>query len=85
MCCMQLNLPVLQLTLATLTNLPNFNPIKLAFLTIKQWLWLNHDHVNQELKSSEGMIYDIFWEAIHSVTMNQARGWYKHCGYIVNK
>ena len=64
---------------------PDFNPIELAFSTIKQWLRLNRDHVNQELQSRDGRIYDIFWEAIHSVTAEQARGWYKHCGYVVNK
>ena len=64
---------------------PDFNPIELAFSTIKQWLRLNRDHVNQELQSRDGRIYDIFWEAIHSVTAEQARGWYKHCGYVVNE
>ena len=64
---------------------PDFNPIKLAFLTIKQWLHLNRNCVNQELQSCDSRIYDIFWEAVHSVTAEQARGWYKHCGYVVNK
>ena len=64
---------------------PDFNPIELAFSTIKQWLRLNRDRVNQELQSRDGRIYDIFWEAVHSVTAKQARGWYKHCGYVVNE
>ena len=64
---------------------PDFNPIELAFSTIKQWLRLNRKHVNQELESRDGRIYDIFWEAVHSVTAEQARGWYKHCGYVVDE
>ena len=64
---------------------PDFNPIELAFSTIKQWLRLNREHVNQELESRDGRIYDIFWEAVHSVTAEQARGWYKHCGYVVDE
>ena len=63
---------------------PDFNPIELAFSTIKQWLRSNHDRVNQELESDNGTIYNIFWEAVHSVTAEQARGWYKHCGYTVD-
>ena len=64
---------------------PDFNPIELAFSTIKQWLRSNRDHVNQELESNNGTIYNIFWEAVHSVTAEQARGWYKHCGYTVDE
>ena len=64
---------------------PDFNPIELVFLTIKQWLHSNRDRVNQELESNNGTIYNMFWEAVHSVTAKQARGWYKHCGYIVDK
>ena len=64
---------------------PDFNPIELAFSTIKQWLRSNRDRVNQQLESNDGTIYDIFWEAVHSVTAEQARGWYKHCGYTVEE
>ena len=64
---------------------PDFNPIELAFSTIKQWLRSNRDCVNQELNSGEGGVYNVSWEAVHSVTADQARGWYKHCGYIVDE
>ena len=64
---------------------PDFNPIELAFSTIKQWLRSNRDCINQQLESDDGTIYDIFWEAVHSVTAEQARGWYKHCGYTVEE
>ena len=64
---------------------PDFNPIELAFSTIKQWLRSNRDRVNRELESDGGAIYNIFWEAVHSITTEQARGWYKHCSYTVDK
>jgi transposase len=62
---------------------PDFNPIELAFSTIKTWLRANHDRMNQELESEHGVPYNILWEAIHSVTKEQAKGWYKHCGYNI--
>lgn len=62
---------------------PDFNPIELAFSTIKTWLRANRDCMNQELESEHGVPYNILWEAIHSVTKEQAKGWYKHCGYNI--
>jgi transposase len=62
---------------------PDFNPIELAFSSIKNWLRLNRDRVNQELGSEDGEIYDAFWAAVHSVTMEDAKGYFKHCGYNV--
>ena len=61
---------------------PDFNPIELAFSTIKAWLCTNRDVINHELESVDGSVYDALWQAVHSITMEQARGWYKHCGYI---
>lgn len=62
---------------------PDFNPIELAFSTIKQWLRTNRDHINQEIETEEGSIYNAFWEGVHSVTVENAKGWYKHCGYNI--
>lgn len=62
---------------------PDFNPIELAFSTIKTWLRANRDRMNQELESEHGVPYNILWEAIHLVTKEQAKGWYKHCGYNI--
>jgi transposase len=60
---------------------PDFNPIELAFSTIKVWLRKNQDHANQEMETEGGVIYNVFWEAVHSITAEQAKGWYSHCGY----
>ena len=39
---------------------PDFNPIKLVFSTIKQWLRSNRDRVNWEVKFDGGEIYNVF-------------------------
>ena len=62
---------------------PDFNPIELAFSTIKTWLRTNRDRVNQELEAGDGTVYNVFWEAVYSVTAEHAKGWYSHCGYNV--
>jgi len=61
---------------------PNFNPIKLVFSTIKAWLHTNCDVINCELVCVDGSVYNALWEAVHLITTEQARGWYKHCRYI---
>ena len=61
---------------------PDFNPIELAFSTIKTWLRSNRDVIHHKLDDVDGSVYDAFWQAIHSIMAEQAKGWYKHCGYI---
>ena len=56
---------------------PDFNPIKLAFSSIKAWLRTNRNRINTESES----IYEALWEAVFSVTQEDVRGWFKHCGY----
>ena len=60
---------------------PDFNPIELAFSKIKAWLYANCDQL-MELESGDAMVYTSFWEAVHSVSAEHARGWFKHCGYV---
>ena len=60
---------------------PDYNPIELAFSSIKAWLRSNRDRVNQEMESEDGTVYNALWQAVYSVTPEKARGWYKHCGY----
>lgn len=56
---------------------PDFNPIELAFSSIKAWLRANWNRINTESES----IYEALWEAVFSVTQEDVRGWFKHCGY----
>ena len=54
---------------------PDLNPIELAFSIIKSWLHANCDHVNMELESENGCVYNLFWEAVHLVvTVEHAKG-----------
>ena len=62
---------------------PNFNPIELAFSTIKAWLRRDRERVNESLQSENGVVYDIFWEAVQSITVGDAKGWYRQCGYTL--
>lgn len=63
------------------TYSPDLNPIELAFSSIKAWLRANCNRLNVELNAGGVGIYNLFWEAVYSVTADNARGWYKHCGY----
>jgi len=60
---------------------PDYNPIEMAFLSIKAWLRTNHDRVNQEMEAEDGTVYNVLWQAVYLVTPEKARGWYKECGY----
>jgi hypothetical protein len=60
---------------------PDLNPIELAFLSIKVWLHVNRDRVNQEMENENGTVYNALWQAVYSVTPEKAQGWYKHSGY----
>jgi hypothetical protein len=62
---------------------PDFNPIELAFSTIKAWLRTNRDGVAVEMESEDGTAYNALWQAVHSVMPEDAKGWYKHCRYII--
>ena len=65
------------------TYSPDFNPIESAFSTIKAWLRANRDRVNREMEAEDGSVYNALWDAVYSVTPEDAKGWYKHCGYTV--
>ena len=60
---------------------PDFNPIELAFSSIKVWLCANHTCLNAEFEIEDSSIYNAIWEAVYSVTADDAKGWYSHCGY----
>lgn len=67
------------------TYSPDLNPIELAFSTIKAWLRSHCDRINREFELGNGAVYDVFWEAVHSVSTKHAKGWFKHCGYVHNE
>ena len=61
---------------------PDLNPIEEAFSSIKAWLRANHDYVLSEIEGDNVDPYRVIWEAIHSVTPENAYGWFQHCKYI---
>ena len=61
---------------------PDLNPIEEAFSSIKAWLRANRDYVLGEIEGDDADPYRVIWEAIHSVTPENAYGWFQHCEYI---
>ena len=62
---------------------PDYNPVESSLPYLKVWLCVNRDRVDQVLNSEEGTVYDLFWEAIHSITTKNAKTWYKRHWYNV--
>ena len=58
---------------------PDLNPIEEAFSSIKAWLHANRDDMSGEM---QGDAYAIIREAVHSITQDDAYGWYQHSEYI---
>ena len=61
---------------------PDLNPIEEAFSSIKAWLRGNRDYVLGEIEGDGVDPYRVIWEAIHSVTPDDAYGWFQHSEYI---
>ena len=61
---------------------PDLNPIEEAFSSIKAWLRGNRDYVLGEIEGDSVDPYRVIWEVIHSVTPDDAYGWFQHSEYI---
>ena len=61
---------------------PDLNPIEEAFSAIKAWIRSNRDYVLEELVGQQVNAYRMLWDAVFSVTPENAYGWFKHSGYI---
>ena len=61
---------------------PDLNPIEEAFSSIKAWLWGNRDYVLGEIEGDGADPYRLIWNAVYSVTAEDAYGWFQHCEYI---
>ena len=61
---------------------PDLNPIEEAFSSIKVWLHANCNYVLSEVEGHGVDPYRVIWEAIYSVTPEDAFGWYQHSEYI---
>ena len=61
---------------------PELNLIEEAFSSIKAWLCGHCDYVLGEVEGQGRDPYRVTWEAAHSVTPEDAYGWFQHCEYI---
>jgi transposase len=63
---------------------PDFNPIELAFSSIKVYVQrageLGREDVDQSVDNTYVYIHLI--EAVYSVTPEDAEGYFHHCGYL---
>ncbi|KIO20958.1 hypothetical protein M407DRAFT_80944, partial [Tulasnella calospora MUT 4182] len=62
---------------------PDFNPIELAFSSVKAWIRKNGDYIRQSLESDDSLDgARAFAHAVFEcVSPRKARAWYRHCGY----
>ncbi|KAB5590974.1 hypothetical protein CTheo_5590 [Ceratobasidium theobromae] len=64
---------------------PDFNPIELAFSKIKSSVQRSGEAARLTFDSNdenyEAEIQALFFRHVHTVTEEDARGWYRHCGY----
>ena len=64
---------------------PDFNPIELAFSAIKAQIRRNGQFIRDAMHStaSDQDAVNRLYDAVMTVTPEDAYGWYKHCGYVV--
>ncbi|KIO25609.1 hypothetical protein M407DRAFT_75472, partial [Tulasnella calospora MUT 4182] len=64
---------------------PDFNPIELAFSSIKAYLRDRSHQVQLVLTGKKADAIPaliLLHDAIYSVTPEKAYGWFRHCGYV---
>lgn len=63
---------------------PDFNPIELAFSSIKAYIRHSGGIVREAMGQSDNTeVFLRLHEAVYSVTENDAKGYYRHCGYSI--
>lgn len=61
---------------------PDYNPIELAFSAIKAHIRRNGGLVRAAMTDDDdGDVYIQLSDAVFSVMVDDARGWFSHCGY----
>ena len=62
---------------------PDYNPIELAFSTMKYHLCHDGEYVRLAMTElSDTEIYCTLLEALYQITEVDIFGWFRHCGYV---
>ena len=62
---------------------PDYNPIELLFFAMKYHLHRNGAYIRFAMnKLSVEEIHAVLTEAVCDITLQDAWGWYHHCGYV---
>lgn len=62
---------------------PDYNPIELAFSAMKYHLRRDGDYVRMTMDHMDDEdIAMRLLDALHAITVDDCRGWFRHCGYI---
>ena len=62
---------------------PDYNPVKLAFYTMKYHLRRNGEYICLALSAmSNTEVYCTLLVALYQITMADIFGWYQHCEYV---
>ena len=62
---------------------PDYNPIELFFSAMKYHLRRNGQYIRFAMTElADDDIHLALLEAIHSISLQDVLGWYRHCNYI---
>ncbi|KAF8601491.1 hypothetical protein BDV93DRAFT_401523, partial [Ceratobasidium sp. AG-I] len=61
---------------------PDFNPIEEAFSSIKSYIRHHRNYLQMEGGGGNDDPVPFLYEAVYSVTADDAEGWFRHSGYV---
>lgn len=61
---------------------PDYNPIELMFSAVKSYIRRNGGIIREAMGETNSLSVLLrLNEAVHSISVEDADGWYRHCGY----
>ncbi|KAF9227034.1 hypothetical protein BS17DRAFT_647263, partial [Gyrodon lividus] len=62
---------------------PDLNPIEEGISCIKAWIRSNRDFVlGEPIVTVDTDPYGMIWNLVYNITLEKARGWIRHSGYL---